>query len=299
MSILVFAMVRLLPGDIVDIMVGEAHATDEAKQEVRRAMGLDEPIPVQYGKWISGFVRVDFGQSLRTKEPVTETLRRSLPLTVELTLLAVLIASTVAIPLGIVSAVRTGSAADAGARFAGLIGLSIPSFWLATLMLAFTSRVLHWVPPFSLINPFTDPVGNLVQLALPATSLAVGLMAIVMRMTRTTMLEVLRQDYVRTARAKGLPPRRVLYRHGLRNALIPVISIIGFQIGTLMGGSAVVEMVFSLNGIGFTLIQAIFQRDYPVIQACALLLATVFVLISLVVDLLYVVIDPRIGRQTS
>ncbi len=297
MSLFVFALVRLLPGDVVDLITaGEERATDEAKQKLRQALGLADPLPVQYLRWVFGLLGGDPGVSLRSGEPIGDILLRSLPVTVELTLLAVLMATLVAIPLGVLSAVRREGFADAGARVAGLIGLSLPSFWLATLALLFTSLVFRWVPPVTYIPPLKDPLGNLGQMLIPAATVAVGLMAIEMRMTRATMLEVLRADYVRTAHAKGAPPPLVLYRHALRNALIPVVSVIGFQIGTLMGGSAIVEVVFSLNGIGNTLIQAIFQRDYPLIQASALFLAAVFVLANLAVDILYGVLDPRIKQ---
>lgn len=297
MSLLVFAMVRLLPGDVVDIMTaGEEHVTDEAKRKLREALGLADPIPVQYVRWVLGLLRGDPGISLRSGERIGDILTRSIPVTVELALLAIFMATLVAIPLGVLSAVRREGLADAGARVAGLIGLSLPSFWLATLALLFTSLTFRWVPPVTWISPLRDPVGNLAQMLIPAATVAVGLMAIEMRMTRTTMLEVLRQDYVRTAHAKGATPPLVLYRHALRNALIPVVSVIGFQIGTLLGGSAIVEVVFSLNGMGNTLVQAIFQRDYPLVQAEALFLAAVFVFANLAVDVLYGVLDPRIKQ---
>jgi peptide/nickel transport system permease protein len=297
MSILIFLLLRLLPGDIVDIIAGPDSQTDTAaRARLRQSMGLSDPIPVQYVKWLGNLLQGDPGKSLRSGKPVGELLLHSLPITTELALLAVLMATTVAIPLGVVSAVRRDTAFDFGSRVTGLIGLSLPGFWIATLMLLFTSRVFHWVPPIRYISPFDDPLGNLKQMALPALALAIQLMAIEMRMTRTTMLEVLGQDFVRTARAKGLRNRVVVYRHALRNALIPVITVIGFQVGSLMGTSAIVEVVFGLNGIGNTLVQAIFNRDYPLVQAAALYLATAFVLINLAVDVLYAYLDPRIKQ---
>ncbi len=295
MSLFIFLMLRLLPGDVVDLMTaGQEQATDDAKRKLREAFGLADPLPVQYIKWMLGLLRGDPGKSLRSGQPIAEALGQALPVTFELTMLAVIIATIVAIPLGVLSASRRDSGADFAGRIAGLIGLSIPSFWLATLMLLFTSLVFSWVPPVSWIPPLVDPVGNLEQMLLPAAALAVQLMAIEMRMTRTTMLEVLGQDYVRTARAKGANERLVTYRHALRNALIPVISVIGFQIGALMGGSAIIEVIFGLNGIGATLIQAIFNRDYPMVQASALFLAAVFVVVNTSVDVLYGYLDPRI-----
>ncbi len=295
MSLLIFCMLRLLPGDIVDVITGgDIPSTAGSKERLREAFGLDKPLPLQYVTWLGNMARGDLGTSFRSGEPIGTILLRTLPITLELTLLAVLVATTIAIPLGVVSAVARESSFDYVARLGGLIGLSMPNFWLATLMLLFTSAVLHWIPPVNWIPPFQDPLGNLRQMALPAAAIALQLMAILMRMTRTMMLEVLQQDYVRTARAKGAVERTVVFRHALRNALIPVVSVIGFQIGALMGGSAIVEVIFGLNGVGNTLVQAIFNRDYPVVQATTLFVAAVFVIANLVVDLLYGYLDPRL-----
>lgn len=299
MSLLIFLMLRLLPGDIVDLLVGpDLQATSQDKENLRRALGLADPLPLQYVKWIGGLLTGDLGVSLRTRLPIGVSLMQSLPITLQLTVMATTLAALVAIPLGVVSAVRRNSQTDFWARLAGLVGLSFPSFWLATLFLLFTSLAFQWVPPVIWISPLEDPLGNLQQMILPALALSVQLMAIIMRMTRTTMLEVLRQDYIRTARAKGLVDRLVIYRHALRNALIPVITIIGIQIGSLMGGSVIIEQIFGLPGVGWWLLQAIYNRDYPVVQVAALLLATVFVLVNLIVDVLYAVIDPRIRPAT-
>ncbi len=296
MSVLIFLMLRLLPGDVVDALLSgsDQQADTASKVELRHALGLSDPLPVQYVRWIGNLVRGNLGTSLRSGESVSRALVRALPITLELAGFAILIAVCVAIPLGVLSAVRRDTGLDFGARVAGLIGLSIPNFWIATLILLFTSKAFHWVPSFIYINPLRDPLGNLAQMILPATAIAVQMMAIIMRMTRTTMLEVLNQDYIRTARAKGLRDRAVIYRHALRNALIPVITVIGFQLGALMGGSAIMEVIFGLNGIGNTIVQAIFNRDYPVVQTAVLFLATVFVVINLVVDVLYAYVDPRI-----
>jgi peptide/nickel transport system permease protein len=295
MSLLVFCMLRLLPGDIVDVMTGgDIPSTAQSKERLREAFGLDKPLPVQYVTWIANIARGDFGTSFRSGEPITTILLRTLPITLELTLLAVLVATVCAIPLGVVSAVVRESSFDYAARLAGLIGLSMPNFWLATLMLLFTSVFFHWIPPVNWIPPFQNPLGNLQQMLLPVAAIALQLMAILMRMTRAMMLEVLQQDYVRTARAKGAQERMVVFRHALRNALIPVVSVIGFQMGALMGGSAIVEVIFGLNGVGNTLVQAIFNRDYPVVQATTLFVAAVFVIANLSVDLLYGYLDPRL-----
>ncbi|HEV2068072.1 MAG TPA: ABC transporter permease [Thermomicrobiales bacterium] len=297
MSILVFLMLRLLPGDVVDVMVGTDSQVDTAaRQKLREAMGLADPLPIQYIKWLGNLLTGDPGQSLRSGQPVADLLLRSLPITLELAFLAVIMATVVAIPLGVISAVKRDTTLDFGARVAGLVGLSLPSFWIATLALLVTSRVFDWVPPIRYISPVEDLGGNLQQMSLPAAAIAIQLMAIEMRMTRATMLEVLNQDYVQTARAKGLREKAVIFRHALRNALIPVVTVIGFQLGTLLGASAIVEVIFGLNGIGNVLLQAIFNRDYPLIQAAVLYLAMIFVLINLAVDLMYVYLDPRIKQ---
>ena len=296
MSILIFLMVRLLPGDVVDVMfAGDVAATAAAKVAIRRALGLAAPLPVQYFDFVTGAVTGRLGASLTSGESVSQILGRAVPITVELAVLATMIATTVGIPLGVVSSLRRNTAFDLAAHIGGLIGLSLPNFWFATLALLMTSVFFHWIPPVTWISPGRDPLGNLSQLILPATAIAVYLMATVMRMTRTSMLEVLRQDYVRTAHAKGARPGHVLFHHALRNSLIPVVTVIGFQIGGLMGGAAVVEIIFGLPGMGYTLVEGIYNRDYPVIQAAALLLAAVFVVLNLIVDLLYAVVDPRIG----
>lgn len=297
MSMLIFLMLRLLPGDIVDIIAGSDAQTDSASRaKLRQSMGLSDPIPTQYVKWVWQILHGNPGNSLRSGKPVGQLLLRSLPVTLELALLGVVIATVIAIPLGVITAVKRDTGVDFFSRILGLIGLSLPNFWLATLLLLFTSKFFHWIPPLKHIALQDDPVGNLKQFMLPALAVAVQMMAIIMRMTRTSMLEVMGQDYVRTARAKGLHGRAVIQGHALRNALIPVATVIGFQLGALMGSSAIVEVVFGLNGIGFTLLQAIFNRDYPLVQAAALYLAVVFVLINLTVDLLYTVLDPRIKQ---
>jgi len=221
---------------------------------------------------------------------------RAVPITLELAVLAAVTATAAGIPLGVLSALRPNTSLDFAARVGGLIGLSVPNFWFATLALLATSVLLHWIPPVTWIPPWRDLAGNLAQMAIPALAIAVYLMATVMRMTRASMLEVLRQDYIRTARAKGAPGPAVMFRHALRNSLIPVITVIGFQVGTLIGGATIVEVIFGLPGMGYTLVQGIFGRDYTVIEVAALFLASVFVVVNLLVDLLYGVIDPRIEQ---
>ena len=298
MSIIIFLMLRLLPGDIVDIIAGaDAQADSSARAKLRDAMGLSDPLWEQYLRWLGDVLRGDFGTSMRSGKPVSELFARALPITIELALLSILIASLVAIPLGVISAVKRDTPVDYFARFFGLVGLSLPNFWIATLLLLFTSKVFGWVPSISFIPITEDPIGNLKQFLLPAFAIAVQLMAIIMRMTRATMLEVMGQDYVRTARAKGLNDRLVVYRHALRNALIPVITVIGFQLGALLGSTAIIEVIFGMNGMGNTLLQAITNRDYTLVQAAVLYLAIVFVLVNLLVDVLYAVLDPRIKQS--
>ena len=296
-SIGIFLMVRLLPGDIIDILFGgDQTASEEVKEQAREQLGLNGSYPEQYWRWISGVLQGDFGFSLRNTEPVSVIIVDALTVTIELVVLGLLIATLVGVPLGVLSAVKRDSAWDFAARIGGLVGLSIPSFWLATLLLLFTSRVFGWVPPLNYISPFDDPIGNLSQFILPAISISVFTMAIVMRMVRATMLEVLGQDYVRTARAKGVDRSTVVTKHALRNALIPVVTIVGFEIGVLIGGAAIIETIFGLPGVGYVLLQAIFGRDYPVIQAMTLLIAFTFILANLLVDILYGILDPRISQ---
>jgi len=297
-SVAIFGMVRLLPGDVIDILFGgDVTADEEVKQRAREQLGLTGSYPEQYWRWISHAVRGDLGDSLRNTEPVSAVLTDALPITAQLVFFGLLIAVVVGIPLGVVSATRRDGARDYAARIGGLVGVSIPSFWLATLLLLFTSRVFGWVPSLSYVSPFDDLGTNLLQFLLPAISISVFTMAIVMRMVRATMLEVLGQDYVRTARAKGVSRPKVVYRHALRNALIPVITVVGFEVGVLMSGAAIVEKIFGLPGVGYTLLDAIANRDYPLIQATTLLLAVTFIVFNLIVDVLYGVLDPRITQE--
>ena len=297
-SIIIFLMVRLMPGDIIDVLfAGDVTATPEIIEQAREQLGLSGSLPEQYWRWASGVARGDFGDSFRNTEPVDDILWRALPITLELMILSLLIAVVVGIPLGVISAVRRDSASDYASRVGGLIGISVPNFWLATLLLLFTSRVFGWVPPLTYTSFFDDPLTNLSQFILPALSISVFTLAIVMRMVRATMLEVLSQDYVRTARAKGVRKRLVVYRHALRNALIPVVTVVGFEIGILIGGAAIVETIFGLPGVGYVLLQSIFNRDYPVVQGATLLVALTFVLANLLVDIVYGWLDPRISQE--
>jgi peptide/nickel transport system permease protein len=295
-SVAIFLMVRLLPGNIIDILFGgDATASPEEKALAAKQLGLTGSYPDQYWRWISGIFQGDLGRSYLSQRPISQIFQSSLPITIELIVFGLLIATVIGIPLGVISAVRRNSARDYASRVGGLLGISIPGFWLATLLLIFSSRVFHWVPPLAYVSLFKDPAKNLEEFFMPAISISVFTLAIVMRMVRATMLEVLNLDYVRTARAKGVPRRRVLRKHALRNALIPVVTVVGFEVGVLIGGAAVVEIIFGLPGVGYTLLNAIFQRDYPVIQNAVLLIAVVFVVVNMAVDLIYGLLDPRIS----
>lgn len=294
-SLIVFVLLRLLPGDIVDILFGgDPQVNQQTIDQIRESMGLNKPLVVQYGEWVGGLASGDAGVSMRTGLPVSESLARSMPVTIQLAVMAVFFACVVAIPLGIISAVRRNGASDLLTRLIGLIGLSFPAFWLATMFLLISSTVFRWVPPLKWVSPWEDLGQNLQIVIVPALLLGLQPMAIIMRMTRASMLEVLRQDYIRTAYAKGLAERLVLIRHALQNAFIPVLTVIGVQFGALMGGSVIIEQIFALPGVAFFLLSGIYNRDYPVVQSTVLLLSAIFILVNLAVDMLYGYVDPRI-----
>ena len=297
-SVLIFVLLRFLPGDVVDIILGsEGSATPEVRETIRRLFGLDQPIYVQYFVWLGAVLRGDLGSSLRTSEPVAGLLLSRLPITIELAVLSVTISVLLAVPLGVVAAVKRGGPIEHLARLVGLIGLSLPNFWLATMLILVASLGFGWLPSLIYVNPFSDPIENLKQMLMPAVSLALALMAIVLRMTRSAMLEVLGQEYVKTARAKGLGERLVLMRHALKNAMIPVVTVVGIQMGTLFGSTVVIEQIFGLPGMGWTFVNGIYQRDYPTVQGAVLMLALTFVLVNLIVDVMYAYLDPRIRYE--
>jgi peptide/nickel transport system permease protein len=294
-SIIIFLFVRLLPGNILDLFfAGDTSATPQELAQAKTELGLNGSYPEQYWRWISGVFQGNFGKSLLSQQPVSTIMATAIPIDIELVILALLIALSIGIPLGILSAVKRDRPADYASRMTGLIGITIPNFWLATLLLIFVSRVFHWVPPLEYVPFFSDPVTNLEEFILPAISIAVFTLAIVMRMVRATMLEVLGQDYVRTARAKGARRHTVLRKHALRNALIPVLTVVGFEIGGLIGGAALAEIIYGLPGVGYQLLHGILERDYPVVEASTLIIAGTFVFVSFAVDILYGVLDPRI-----
>jgi peptide/nickel transport system permease protein len=295
-SILVFLLLRLIPGDVVDQMLGAQNTiTEGQRQSLRHFFGLDQPLPVQFWEWIRRVVVGDLGASFRTATPVTELILSRFPVTAELTVLSMLIGSAIGVSTGIVAAVWRNTFVDDAARIVSLFGLSIPEFWQGTMLLLMTSLWLHWIPPVDYVPPWEDPLRNLLTMLLPAISLGTVLAANVTRMTRSAMLDVLSRDYVRTARSKGLIERVVILRHGLKNALIPVITVSGLQIGYLLGGAVIVEQVFTLPGMGRLLLDSIYGRDYPVVQGTVLVIAFAFVVVNLFVDLLYAFLDPRIS----
>ena len=292
-SILVFLLVHLIPGDVAQILLG-TQATDQQLETLRRTFGLNRPLPVQYLDWLSHILRGDFGVSFRTNRPVLPDLVSRFGVTLQLTIVSMLIALTVAIPLGVISAANRGRASDGASRVVALLGLSIPNFWLGTLLILFVSLVLHWLPPVGFVSLLDNPWLGIQTLILPALALGTAVAAFIMRMVRSSLLEVLRQDYVRTAHAKGLREQSVLYRHALKNAFIPVLTVIGVQIGYLLGGAVIIESIFSLPGMGRFLLDSISNRDYSIVQGGVLFIALIFCLVNLSVDLVYAWLDPRI-----
>jgi peptide/nickel transport system permease protein len=294
-TVIVFLLVRLIPGTIVSQMMGtEALTSYETVESLRRYFGLDQPLHVQYFQWITRVLRGDLGVSWRTSVPVSEYLLSRLPVTVELTGIAIIVASLIGIPAGIVSALKQNQSVDGAARILSLMGLSIPVFWQGTMLILILSLAFRWAPPLEWVSPAKDLSANLNMMLLPGFCLGTASAAVIMRMTRSCMLDVMRQEYIRTARAKGLAERIVLVSHALKNAMIPVVTVAGLQIGYLLGGTVVVEEVFSLPGIGRLVLSAIYQRDYPTVQGATLLIAVMVMGVNLVVDALYAFLDPRI-----
>ncbi len=295
-SVLVFVLMRLIPGDVVQVMLGtEAQLGPEQRETLYRLLGLDASLPVQYLRWLGALLRGDLGVSLRTAEPVAAIIAGRLPVTLELAVLAAALSWTVAVPLGVLAALRRRGLPALVAHVIGLVGLSVPSFWLATMLLLVTSLYFRWQPAGAeWVSPFRAPLTNAQQVLLPVLSLSGALVAVVMRMTRSAMLEVLGQDYIRTARAKGVAEPGVLARHASKNAAIPVVTVMGVQVGYLLGGAVVVEVIFGLPGLGWMILNGIYQRDYPVVQGGVLFVGVLFVLVNLAVDVAYAYLDPRI-----
>jgi len=289
-AVLVFFLIHLIPGDPVDVMLGES-ASQADREALRDSLGLNQPVMVQLGDYLAGLAQGDLGRSLHSQRPVTDLLAERLPATAELAGVALVFTLVLAVPLGVMAAARHRSAWDRGAMIFSLFGVSIPNFWLGPLLILLFSVYLGWF----LVSGREAP-GSVV---LPALTLGMSLAAILSRMVRSSLLEVLHEDFIRTARAKGLNERGVLWRHALPNALLPVITVIGLQLGTLLAGAVITETVFSWPGVGLLTIEAIQSRDYPLVQACVLLIAGSYVLVNMLTDVLYTVIDPRIRVEQS
>ena len=297
-SIVIFGLIRMIPGDAAMLAIGvDQRITEEQREAVRRSYGLDQPLPVQYVRWMGHVLQGDLGQSLRTKRPITDELRLRMPVTIQLALMAGILGTIPAIVMGVIAAVKRNSPADYLATVGTLLGISAPNFLIAILLILLFSYKLKWLPPVGYKEFMDDPVQNLRSMILPAISLSLPLAAVMMRNTRSAVLEVLNQDYVRVARAKGLASRRVLIRHVMPNASLPIITVAGLQIAGILGGTVIVEQIFGLPGLGRYIYDAINNRDYPVVQGVTLVVATMFVLISMLVDVLYAVVDPRLRKS--
>ena len=293
-AILTFVIMRAVPGDIVELRYAGSNVPQEVIDQERRLLGLDKPLWEQFTGWMTSLARFDLGQSLWTGHSVVDEVQVRMPLSIELAILATLFAVVLAIPLGVIAAVKQDSWIDYAIRVFSIGGLAMPSFWIGIMMVLITLTFWGWAPPVVFTPLFEDPVANLAGLILPAIAVGYRYSAVSMRMTRSTVLEVLREDYVRTARAKGLRETLVVVRHALRNALLPVVTVVSLEFAFLIGGLVVTEQVFNLNGIGKLLVDAVAHRDYTLVQALVLLLAAVFVFVNFIVDMVYVVLDPRI-----
>jgi peptide/nickel transport system permease protein len=294
-SLIVFGLMRVMPGDALTALMAESGNVSERElQKLRKDLGLDLPYHEQYLIWLWQMVSLNPGYSIFTSEPIPVALKKSIPVTIELALLAMILGLVIAIPVGVLSATRQDKPADYVGRLVAISGLSLPDFWLGTLVITFAAIWFSWIPPLGYASLWESPWTNLQQFLLPAAVLGFRLSAATMRMTRSTLLEVLREDYIRTAWAKGLRERVIIYKHGLKNALIPVVTIVGGQLGTLLAGTVIVETIFALPGMGRLTVEAILYRDYPIVQTNVMLVAGTLVTLNLLVDLTYAWLDPRI-----
>jgi peptide/nickel transport system permease protein len=296
---LVFLLLRVLPGDIVELKYAGSgtFAPRQAIERERAQLGLDKPLARQFGSWMWGIVRFDFGDSMWTGRPITHEIAIRLELSIELALMATFVAVLISIPLGTLAALKQDTWVDYFIRIFSIAGLSIPSFWLGILIILFFIIYFHWLPPLTFTSFWVDPKANLMQLVWPALAVGYRYSAVATRMTRSAVLEVLREDYIRTARAKGLWEKVVLTRHALKNALLPVITVLGLEFAFLVGGLVVTEQVFNLNGIGKLFVESISQRDYTMVQSLVLLTSFVFIFVNFLVDLVNAWLDPRIRYQ--
>ena len=294
LSILIFGLQQLMPGDPAVILAGEERGDPQVLAQIRAELGLDKPIWQQYLLWIGKVLTGDFGFSWRIRVPVSELILAKLPVTFQLATMAFIIAILIGVPLGIVSAVKKDTPADWAANGAALFGISTPNFWLGIMMILFFSVELGWLPPSGYVSPTEDLVQSLATTIMPAFVLGTGVASVLMRHTRAAMLTALSQDYVRTARAKGLKDRVVVWKHALRNALIPVVTLGAIEFGRLLAGAVLTEQIFTIPGFGKLIVDAVFNRDYPVVQGVVMATALIFVLLSLLTDLLYMAINPRL-----
>jgi len=297
-SLIVFFIIRLIPGDIIDLMLAQHDVSASMEQDkamIEKALGLDVPIHIQYGRWMGRIIlHGDLGKSLWSNTPVVDDIIAKVPVTFELGLIALIIALLIAFPIGIYSAIRQDTFGDYIGRSFAILCVAVPGFWLGTMVIIYGAIWFGWSPPIQLIPFVKNPVENLKQFVVPAIVLGMALSGVTMRMTRTMMLEVLRQDYIRTAWSKGLRERVVVIRHALKNALIPVITLIGLQLPILVGGTVIIEQIFALPGMGRLIVNATFERDYPIITGTMIFFATVVLLINLSIDLTYAWLDPRV-----
>jgi len=295
MSIVIFVLMRIAPGDIVDIIFASAGYVDPAaKAEIQKELGLDQPITVQYAHWLRDILRGDLGKSYRYDIPAWQVVRPRIPITVELAILAMLVATVIGVPTGVISAIRQDRWIDYVMRIFSLAGLSMPSFWLGMVIILLLVSNLGWIPALTYISPFQDLKAHVLQFIFPALAVGYRSSALIMRITRSSLLEVMREDYIRTAYAKGQRERVVVWRHALKNAVLPVVTVLGIEVAFLVGGLVVTETVFNLPGVARFLVEAILWRDYPVVQNLVMFIAVVVVLVNLAVDLLYGWLDPRV-----
>lgn len=299
MSLLIFLIMRILPGDVAHMLLGGegASATPREYQALREKLGLDRPLYEQYADWVGKAARLDFGLSLLDERPVIWHIRYALPITANLAVYTILLTVIMAVPIGVMSALHQDRPLDYLLRSFSIVGLSIPNFWFGIMVLLFLVILFRWMPDFEYVSPFTDPWGNLKQMIWPSMTLALAHLAVVARMMRSCLLEVLREDYIRTARAKGLTEGAVVSQHALKNAIIPVVTVAGIQFAVMLGGTVVTETVFNLPGLGRLLVRGVEFRDYPMAEGIIVLFGTFVVLTNLGVDLLYGWLDPRIRYQ--
>ncbi|SMH54234.1 ABC transporter permease [Mesorhizobium australicum] len=295
-AVLTFFLLRVVPGDIVRVklMSDGGAVSEETVQAERQRLGLDKPLFVQFGDWMTGFATLDFGNSMWTERPVTQEIGIRFGPTFQIAVMATLLALVIAVPLGTMSALKRGTATDYVIRLVTMTGLALPAFWVGMLLLLFLLKTFHWLPSIRYVPIYVDPFANLAQLIWPSLVVGVRFSAVLARMVRSSLLDVLGEDYIRTARAKGVRERTVVWVHALRNALLPAITVVGLEFAFLIGGLVVTEQVFNINGLGKLFIEAVTRNDFTLIQGMVMLFATIYIVVNLLVDLLYAVVDPRI-----